>query len=275
MSTRMSEALPRLHDELAHEPTEKRVRAMLGEHTVTDTTRAVLVWEPRRVVPAYAVPLADLRAELTPAPNAPPESAAARPGRLHPGIPFAVHSTAGESLDMSVAGQTRDGAAFRPADPDLAGYVVLDFDALDQWYEEDEPIHSHPRDPYHRVDARASSRHIRIEDGGQLIAETARALLVFETSLPTRYYMPREDIVATLHPSDKTTYCPYKGEATYWSTDGRPDIAWTYRQPLPDATQLTGLLAFYDDRFDVTIDGVRQRQPASPMAKMLLEEFGV
>jgi uncharacterized protein (DUF427 family) len=271
MSTRMNEAMSRQRSELRHEPTEKRIRAMLGDRVVVDSTRALLVWEPRRIVPAYAVPLEDVRADLVPVASGEPGG----PELLHPGIPFTVHSTAGESLSVSADGRVRAEAAFRPADPDLAGYVLLDFDAMDRWYEEDEPVFSHPRDPYHRVDIRASSRHVLVEDDGHLLADTTRAVLVFETSLPTRFYIPREDIVTALRPSARTTYCPYKGEANYWSTDTRRDIAWTYRQPLPDATGLAGLIAFYDDPMDVTVDGVRRQRPDNVVARSLLEEFDV
>jgi uncharacterized protein (DUF427 family) len=146
--------------ELRHEPIDRRIRATLGGETVVDSTGALLVWEPRRVTPLYAVPVQDVRGELEPSTAAPVTSDAPF---LHPGIPFAAHSTAGESLDVRVAGTMLEAAAFRPADEDLSGHVVLDYDAFDEWYEEDEAVFSHPRDPYHRVDTRRSSRHVRIE----------------------------------------------------------------------------------------------------------------
>jgi uncharacterized protein (DUF427 family) len=272
----MSDGMARLRAELRHEPTDKRIRAVLGGQTVVDTTRALLVWEPRRIVPSYAVPLDDLRAELKPVEQREPGGPERRhPDLLHPGVPFAVHSTAGESLSVSAGGQTRDAAAFRPADPDLAGHVVLDFDAMDAWYEEDEPVHSHPRDPYHLVEVRASSRHVRIEHDGRLVADTNRAVLLFETGLPARFYLPREDVVATLHPSELTTYCPYKGRATYWSLDSRRNVVWSYREPLPAVTQIAGLLAFYNEVVDVTVDGVPRGRPDSVFSKALRDEFAV
>ncbi|HTF12594.1 MAG TPA: DUF427 domain-containing protein [Asanoa sp.] len=271
MSTRMRDAMGQRFKELRHEPTEKRVRATLGGQTIVDTTNAVLVWEPRRIVPTYAVPAADLRAALSSAGSIEPGG----PGFLHPGIPFSVHSTAGEALDVSAGGQTRDQAAFRPADADLRDYVVLDFDAMDQWFEEDEQVHAHPRDPYHRVDARASSRQVRIEDGGTLLAETTRPVLVFETNLPVRFYLPREDVVAELTPSDQLSYCPYKGQASYWSTDARANVVWSYPEPLPDAAELAGLVAFYDDLLDVTVDGKLRDRPGGAVVRSLRGEFGV
>ncbi|GIF66436.1 hypothetical protein Ais01nite_44710 [Asanoa ishikariensis] len=270
MSTRMRDAMAQRFKELRHEPTEKRVRVALGGETIVDTTDAVLVWEPRRIVPTYAVPVADLRASTTAGDEVMPGG----PGFLHPGIPFSVHSTAGQPLSISGGGQSRPDAGFRPADPELSDYVVLDFDAFD-WFEEDERIHAHPRDPYHRVDARASSRRIRIEDGGTLLAETSRAVLVFETNLPVRFYLPREDVVAALTASDQVSYCPYKGEASYWSTDSRSNVVWSYQAPLPDAMPIAGLVAFYDDLLDVTVDGKLRDRPGGAVVRSLRDEFGV
>ena len=171
------------------------------------------------------------------------------------------------------------GAGFRLADEDLAGYVVLDFDAFDDWYEEDERIAGHPRDPFHRVDVRRSARPVRIEVGGDVVAETTRARLLFETSLPMRFYLPREDVRLELHPSSRRTYCPYKGEASYWSVDAggrrRKDLGWSYEQPLPDIVAIPGLVAFWDERVDVFVDGERRERPGGPISDALRDEFGV
>jgi len=167
------------------------------------------------------------------------------------------------------------GAAFRPADPDLAGYVVLDLTAADAWYEEGEPGIGHPRDPFHHVDVRSSDRHVRISDGGRLLAESRRPVLAFQTMLPTRFYLPREDVVAPLHPSTLTTWCPYKGRASYFSTDDRRDIVWCYREPLPSAAPPAGLVAFYDDVLEVTVDGVPHGAADTPAARAMLDESGV
>ena len=133
---------------------------------------------------------------------------------------------------------------------------MLDFAAFDTWLEEDEVIRGHPRDPYHRVDVRRSSRHVRIELDGRVLADTTRPTLVFETGLPTRYYLPREDVQVELKPSETTTICAYKGGASYWSVPGGDDLVWGYEQPLPDAAGLAGLVAFYDEKVQVTVDGV-------------------
>jgi uncharacterized protein (DUF427 family) len=278
MATRVRDALSRQLEELRYEPTEKRVRAVLLGAEVVDTTRALLVWEPKRVVPAYAVPIADVRGELVPAPAS--ESAGSwQPPILHPGIAFAEHSTEGRVFDLRTVKATREGVAFAPADPDLAGHVILDHDRFDAWYEEDEPVVGHPRDPFHRVDMRRSSRHVRIERNGELLAESSRATLLFETGLPTRFYLPREDVVLELLPSGRRTICPYKGEASYWSFEvaGRvhPDLAWSYEDPLQDATPLTGLVAFYDERVDVVLDGERRTRPRTAVSKAIMDEAGI
>ena len=272
MSTTIQDLLTRARGELRHQPIERRVRANLGGDTVVDTTHALLVWEPRRVVPTYAVPIEDIGAELRPAPAA---SNGEVPGVLHPGIPFAVHTASGEPLSVG----DRDGAAYRFLDEDLAGYVALDFAAFDAWYEEDEQVLSHPRDPFHRVDVRRTSRPVRIEVDGDVIADTERARLLFETSLPVRFYVPRVDVLVELQPSSRRSYCPYKGEASYWSIDAggrlRKDIGWTYEQPLPDGPPVAGLVAFWDERVDVVFDGRRRARPGGPISEALRDEFRV
>jgi uncharacterized protein (DUF427 family) len=270
MSERMQDVLARAQGVLRYEPIERRVRARLGTTTVVDSTRAVLVWEPRRVCPSYAVPAADIHAELTP--TAPSDTEV--PGVLHPRVPFAVHTTPGEPL--SIAG--RDGAGFRFADDALAGYVELDFEAFDALYEEDEQVFGHPRDPFHRVDVRLTSRPVRIETDGELVASTTRARLAYETGLPTRFYIPRADVRVALEPSSTRTYCPYKGEASYWSfsAGGRryEDLGWSYEHPLADMAEIAGLIAFWDDRLDVDLDGERRTPPATAVSAALLDEFG-
>jgi uncharacterized protein (DUF427 family) len=257
----MQDLMTRARDELRYEPIERRVRA----DDVVDSTRALLVWEPRRVVPSYAVPESDIAASLAPARPDGGEVA----GVLHPGVPFAVHTAAGEPV--AIGG--RAGAGFRLEE--LPGYVALDFGAFEQWLEEDEPVRGHPVDPFHRVDVRRTSRPLRIEAGGELIADTTRARLLFETQLPLRFYLPREDVRADLRPSERRTYCPFKGEASYWSLDGLENVAWSYEHPLPGAAGIEGLVAFWDHFVDVTFDGERRARPAGPISAALRDEFGV
>jgi uncharacterized protein (DUF427 family) len=257
MSLLLSQASREQLGELRHEPTAKWVRALVDAEVVADSTSPVLVFEPRRLVPSYAVPAEDLKAELVPV------AAEGSDGHvlLHAGIPFSRHSTPGEAFTIRTSPRDLEAAAFRPADPDLTGLVLLDFAAFDTWYEEDEVIHGSPRNPYHRVDVRRSTRHLRIELDGQLLADTHRPTLVFETHLRTRYYLPREDVQVDLKPSDTRTICAYKGEASYWSIAGHDDLVWAYEDPLPDAAGLAGLVAFYDEKVQLTVDGVGSARP--------------
>ncbi|TQF73301.1 DUF427 domain-containing protein [Rhodococcus spelaei] len=238
--------------ELRFQPTDKRIRALRGGAVVADSTRAALVWEPRRVVPTYAVPATDVLGELRPV--------------LDPRV--AAHTCPGAALSVAVAGEVLADVAFRPADPELADMVLLDFAAFD-WSEEDEPVLGHPRDPFHRVDVRRSSRRVRMAIGSLVVAESDRPSLVFETMLPvTRFYLPREDVRVPLAPSETRTYCAYKGAASHFSVDGVGeagiDVAWSYESPLPDCPQIAGLVAFYQERIDVSVDGVPIERPRTP-----------
>lgn len=269
MAVRMADHVATSFDALRVEPTPVRLRATLDGAPVLDTGRAQLVWEPGRVVPQFAVPAVDLRAELRPADGGPRHGPGPQPlgpgGRtvLTPDTGFGVHSTDGEPLTLRLGDVERVGAAFRPADPDLDGYVFVDFDAL-EWTEEDEPVVSHPRDPFHRVDARPSSRHVRITLDGRVLADCARPVLVTETWLPVRWYLPPEDVdLALLTPTDTVTACAYKGVARYHAFGGR-DIVWHYPAPLRGMEVLTGLLSFFTEHVDVEVDGVATVRPVSP-----------
>jgi uncharacterized protein (DUF427 family) len=271
MSTRLRDVLMREFDELRYEPTDKRIRGMLGDATVVDSTRALLVWEPKRIVPTYAVPIDDVSGEIAAAtagtaeePSDAPRLGARRV--LDPRIPFRVHTVDGEPLTIR-AGGGPEAEAFRPADPDLHDYVILDFGSFDAWFEEDEPNVAHPRDPFHRIDILHGSRQVRVEAEGQVLAESSRPYLLFEPPLPVRYYLPSEDVCTELlEPSDTRTYCAYKGRAAYWSFAGE-DVAWTYREPLREAAEITGRIAFFDERVDVVVDGRRHERPVTPWSR--------
>jgi uncharacterized protein (DUF427 family) len=160
-----------------------------------------------------------------------------------------------------------DGAVRRSPDERLRGLVHLDWDALDEWLEEDEPVYVHPRNPYTRVDILASSRHVVVEIDGVRVADSRQPRILFETGLPPRYYLPLTDVrLDLLRPSGATSCCPYKGTATYWSCGDLDDIAWTYRTTLPESHKVVGLVCFYDERVDVTLDGVRQERPCTHLA---------
>ncbi len=265
MGVKMTDLLRGQLDALRYEPTTKRIRVLLGGEAVADTCEAVLVWEPRRIVPTYAVPMAALAAQLVPA-GAEVGDDEGRP-ILDPSVPFQAHTTAGTAFDVIAGDETSGAAAFRPDDLDLADYVILDFDAFG-WREENEPIVSHPHDPFSRIDVLRSSRHVRIEHDGRLLAESSRPTMLFETQLPARFYLPREDVVAPLERSDTVSYCAYKGRASYYSLPGGPsDIAWTYLEPLHDAARVHGMICFFDERVDVTVDGERRERPVTPFSE--------
>ena len=261
MGTRMRDLLGGALQSLRYEPTDKRLRIYVGEEPVADTVDGLLVWEPRRVVPTYAVPERDVSAQLESAGSV--DDLADLP-ILVPTNPFTAHSCTGEMLDVIVGAARRPSAAFRPDDPDLTGYVTFDFSAF-EWREEDEPIVAHPHDPFKRIDILASTRHVRVESEGRLLAESSRPLLLFETLLPVRFYLPRADVVVDLEPSDTVSYCAYKGRASYFSVpDGPADVAWTYHQPLHEAEPVTDHVAFFNERVDIIVDGGRRERPVTP-----------
>jgi uncharacterized protein (DUF427 family) len=255
----LADALPALR----YEPTEKHLRIDLDGEPVADTVNGLLVWEPRRVVPTYAVPRADVAARLESAGRV--DDLADLPV-LVPTNPFAAHSCTGEMFDVIVGGRRCPAAAFRPDDPDLAGYLTFDFSAFN-WREEDEPIVSHPHDPFKRIDILASSRQVRFEWEGRLLGESSRPVLLFETLLPIRFYLPPDDVAADLEPSETVSDCAYKGRASYLSVpDGPADIAWTYHHPLREAEPVRDLVAFFNERVDVIVDGQPWQRPVTPFS---------
>jgi uncharacterized protein (DUF427 family) len=268
MGVRMLDVVMRGRAELRYEPLDRRIRAVLGGEVVVDSTRAVLVWEPGRVVPSYAVPASDISGmQIHDADDAPPVTPDLGQRRtLDPRVPFAIHTTPGRSATITSGGHT--AAAFRPSDADLVGYAELDFTGFERWQEEDELVVAHPRDPYHRIDVLASSRSLRLELEGTVVAATDRARWLFETALPTRYYLPREDVLVPVRPSTTRTYCAYKGEASYLSVEVGDrvvdDLVWEYAAPLNDAVPVRGLVAFFHERLDLFVDGEAVPRQVTP-----------
>jgi uncharacterized protein (DUF427 family) len=234
----------------------KRVRAFLDGEAVADTREPLLVWEVP-YYPAYYVPVADLRADLV----ATGETA---------------HSPSrGDAVvaDVKTGRGTAAGAALRydesPIDA-LVGHVRLQWDAF-SWFEEDEPVFVHPRNPYTRVDILGGSRHVRIEVDGVTVADSTQPRILFETGLPPRYYLPMTDVrLDLLRPSETTSHCPYKGTASYYSVevDGSvtSDVVWCYPTPLPESQKVQGLACFYDEKVDVYLDGELQTRPKTKFA---------
>jgi uncharacterized protein (DUF427 family) len=252
--------------QLRFEQTPRRIRVRHGADTLIDTTSAILVWEPRRMVPVYAVPEGGLDATLV------PNKEAARalddlPPVLGPEN-FSQHTCPGQSFDVQIGQHVLAATAFRPDDPDLAGYVSLDFDAF-TWLEEDEEAVGHPHDPFKRIDTLGSSRQVVVALDGTTLADTTRAVALLETGLPTRWYIPRDDVrMALLEPSSHRTTCAYKGRASYYSVEGTGtagrDIAWTYPEPLHDAERVRDLVCFFSERTDLSVDGAPVGRPVTP-----------
>jgi len=261
MALQLGPLLMSLTDRLRFEPVGKRIRASVDGETVLETTDAALVWEPRRVVPMYAVPEADVSAALEPyhAPEPPP----GLPGVLGPEH-FEWHFHEGASVTLVAAGRSFEGAGFLPADPDLRGRVIVDWAPFD-WREEDAPVTGHPHDPFKRIDVLRSDRHVVVSLDGQVLADSRRAIALYETHLPVRWYFPREDVrMDALTSTESTSVCAYKGEAAYLSAgpdaEGT-DIGWTYRAPLAEVADIEGHVCFYAERSDLSVDGVSVPRP--------------
>ncbi|MFR9750692.1 DUF427 domain-containing protein [Nocardia sp. 004] len=239
------------------ETSQKRVRVYLGGYLVADTVRPVLLWENPHY-PTYYLPVADLRVKLEP----------------NGDIRHSPSRGDATGYDIVTDGGTATGAALRYHDSpitELHDLVRLEWAAMDEWFEEDEPIYVHPRNPYSRVDILASSRHIRVAIDGVTVAESHTPRILFETGLPARYYLPMTDVrMDLLHPSDTHTSCPYKGTADYWTIQigdtQYPDHAWGYRTPLPESQKVAGLICFYNEKVDIYLDGRLQERPPSPFS---------
>jgi uncharacterized protein (DUF427 family) len=235
------------------EPVPRRVRAFLGGAVVLDTTRALYVWEWPKY-PQYYIPLADVNQDVLVDEQ--------RPERLGRGSAMRHGLRVGEIARPGVAHVYGEDAL-----EGLAGTVRFEWDALDAWFEEDEEVFVHPRDPYARVDALRSTRSVRVELDGVLLAESSCPVMVFETGLPTRYYLDRTAVrFDHLQRSDTVTSCPYKGNTSgYWSArigdELHPDIAWAYDFPTRALSPIAGLIAFYNEKVDVTVDGQRLERP--------------
>jgi uncharacterized protein (DUF427 family) len=237
------------------EPVPRRLRAVLDGETVLDTTAGLYVWESA-FYPQYYIPLADVRQEFL-----------VREG-------FRQHSPRGEVElhGLQVKDTHRAHAAKvlpNSSVAGLSGTVRFEWDALDAWFEEDDRVFVHPRSPYVRVDALRSTRPVRVELEGLVLAESSSPVMVFETGLPTRYYLNRTDVdFSLLFPSETVSACPYKGTTSgYWSAraggEVHADLAWTYDFPSRELLPIAGLVAFYNERVDLFLDGRLLTRPST------------
>ncbi|MGW3564733.1 DUF427 domain-containing protein [Streptomyces sp. NPDC000941] len=243
------------------EPVPRRIRGLIGGHVVLDTRRALYVWE-WPAYPQFSIPIEDMvEGVLTDDHHTEP---------LGPG-PARRHS-------LHIGSEVRPGAAWLWTDgaPEpLLGTARFDWKALESWFEEDEQVFVHPRSPYSRVDALRSSSSVRVELDGVALADAPHCVKLFETGLPTRYYLDRTHLTwPRLRPTGTVTSCPYKGTTSgYWSFDSdtstHEDIAWAYDFPTPHVNRIAGLVAFYNEHVDLYVDGTPLPRPADPAAVRL------
>jgi uncharacterized protein (DUF427 family) len=250
---------PQAQPNISFEPVAKRVRAFVGGVAIADSSLVMMMHETSRL-PVYYFPIEDVRTDL-----------------LAPSDKIATAPVKGDASYHSIVvdGRVVEDAAWRylhplPDCPDISGDIAFHWIKMDAWFEEDEEVFAHARDPYHRIDVLDSSRRVRIILGGQVVADTQRARFLFETHLPPRYYIPAEDVrLDLLQVSETQTRCAYKGQTSaYWSAEtakGARDVAWSYAEPTPEASRIAGMISFFNERVDaVFVDGVEQPRTWTP-----------
>jgi uncharacterized protein (DUF427 family) len=240
---------------LYFEDSPRRVRVMLGGETVADSRRVKLMHETRHL-PVYYFPEEDVRMDLLEATD------------RTTACPFKGEAS---YWTVRVGENVAENAVWSYPDPiesapPIAGYLAFYWRKMDHWYEEDEEVFVHPRDPYHRVDVLESSRHVKVSVNGEVVAETDRPVVLFETGLPPRYYIPPEDVREdVLVPSDRRTQCPYKGTASYHSVEAggetAEDVVWHYPEPIAAAEKIRDILSFFNEKVDLEVDGESQERP--------------
>lgn len=238
------------------EPGYKRVRVMLGGEIVADTSSPLLVWEVP-YYPTYYFPEADVRTDVL-----------VDTGEIR------RSPSRGEATQYAVKINGSEGTAYSFREPkidQLAGYYAFVWNTMDHWFEEDEEVFVHPRDPYTRIDILPSSRRVRVEIDGVTVADTTNASFLFESDLPVRYYIPKTDVrMAMFTPTDKATQCPYKGTARYWSAEVNGEtyenILWGYDSPLPESQKILGQVAFYNEKVDIYVDEELEERPETKFA---------
>ena len=254
--------LQRSEHRIVVEESPRRVRCTFNGETVAASTNMKLMHETRHL-PVYYFPLEDVRQDLL---------------ERTDHSTHCPHKGDASYWSVRVGDKLAENAMWSYEDPinkvaNIKGLVAFYWNKLDHWHEEDEEIFVHARDPYKRIDTVLSARHVQVELGGEKIADTTRAHCLFETGLPTRYYIPREDVrTDLLQPSDLLTACPYKGVAHYYSANigGTPfdNIVWTYPEPVADCPKIKDLLCFYNENVgQIIVDGQAEEKPATKWSK--------
>jgi len=233
------------------EPVPYRVRALVAGEVVVDSRNAHLLHETGHL-PVYYFPPEDVRADLL----VPSETTSECP---YKGEANYYSCRVGDRLVEDLVWEYRDpleSVSF------IAGQLALYWRKADEWRVEDEQVHTHPRDPYHRIDIYPTSRHVRVLLDGECVAGSTHVTALFETGHPPRWYFPVDDVrMDVLEPSATETRCAYKGQASHFHALGHEDVAWTYREPLSDGERVRGLIAFYGERVDLELDGELQERP--------------
>jgi len=222
------------------------VLGYVGGTAVIDSKRGGVVYGARRLA-TYFFPTSDVRMDLL----TPPGSAG---------------DSSEQKYSLSVDGRTIEDIAWTVArSAELEGLIAFEWRKIERWYEEDDEVFVHPRDPYHRVDVMNSSRHIRVEIDGTVVAETDQPRLLFETGIRTRYYIPKVDVrMDLLAPTPTSTACPYKGNAVYWTArigdKEFKDIVWSYPFPTLESAKIQNMLSFYNEKVDIFVDGELEKR---------------
>lgn len=242
------------------EPSLRWVRVKFGGTVIADSKRVLLLrqYGPGRL-PTYYFPRADVR------PDALISSTSAPPADDVTYWTVQVGDHRAENAAWAFLAPPSDLAA-------LQGYVSFDWDKMEAWFEEEEQVFVHARDPYHRVDVLTSSRHVCVVIAGAIVADTRQPSLLFETTLPPRYYIPQADVrLDLLEPSRLTTRCPYKGVARYWSVKigehMAKNVVWSYPDPIPENPKVKDLMCFFNERVDLYVDGELQPRPHTPWSE--------
>ncbi|KZV61645.1 DUF427-domain-containing protein [Peniophora sp. CONT] len=223
----------------------RRVRVLFGGQYVADAPQPKLVWE-HSWYPLYYFPKDTISHEY---------------------LKNASQSSNGKSTyDLVVGDKKAEGAVTVFNEGDFAGYVKINFSSADAWFEEDQRVYFHPKDPYKRVLVLPSSKHIRVEVDGVEVANTKSSQRLYETALPIRTYIPLKDVrVDLLTDASLVTSCPYKGDANYYDINlpsGKKEgLVWWYKHPTLESAPVAGHVAFYDEKVDVWVDGVKQERP--------------
>jgi uncharacterized protein (DUF427 family) len=250
--------IPTGDDRIRMEPSSKRLRVFVQGVQVIDSTRVLLMFEPRHL-PVYYFPKQDVRMDLLT-----PKASTRPPGPKGPATLWT----------LQIGDRVVENAFFSfeespPECPELGGLIAMYWAKMDSVFEEEEEVFAHARDPYHRIETLRTSRHIKVVSNGETLAETRRAVMLLESHLPPRYYIPKLDCrLDLLEASSTSSLCPYKGEATqYWSAGEVADVAWCYPTPTLECAPIANHVAFFQERVEIYVDGVRSQEVVTPWSR--------